>query len=436
VTQVQHSYDAVIIGAGIIGCGIGFELSKRGVRTAVIEKNVGPGEGSTSASSAIIRFTYSTYSAVAMAYEGLRYWENWEDYLQNKNGVTTPSFHQCGMFAVKSKQVHYLKSLPHFDQIGIPYEHWGISDIKNRIPSFDSRIFGPPSRPSDDAFWDEPTEVMEGGLFTPEAGYISDPRLAAQNLFYAAEQKNCSFYFKSEVEQILTKSNKVQGVKLADGTNIDAPIIINAAGPYSGTINAMAHVLEDMSIKTRPLRQEVCVVPSSADLDFEKMGMAIADDDVGIYLRPETGNNILVGGTEPECDPLRWVPADHQGEIDPEQWEAQVLRLNRRIPSTGVPHQKLGVVGVYDVSDDWSPIYDATSLNGFYVAIGTSGNQFKNAPIAAHCMAELVLAVESGYDHEAKPLVVTGPHTNLKIDMGTFRRNRPINPNSPMSVHG
>ncbi|HAN08582.1 MAG TPA: FAD-dependent oxidoreductase, partial [Acidimicrobiaceae bacterium] len=56
--------------------------------------------------------------------------------------------------------------------------------------------------------------------------------------------------------------------------------------------------------------------------------------------------------------------------------------------------------------------------------------------IAAHCMAELVLAVESGYDHETKPLVVTGPHTNLKIDMGTFRRNRPINPNSPMSVHG
>ena len=88
MTQVKHSYDAVIIGAGIIGCGIGFELSRRGVRTAVIEKNVGPGEGSTSASSAIIRFTYSTYSAVAMAYEGLRYWENWQDYLQNKNEET------------------------------------------------------------------------------------------------------------------------------------------------------------------------------------------------------------------------------------------------------------------------------------------------------------------------------------------------------------
>ena len=102
MTKTQHSYEAVIIGGGIIGCGIAYELSRRGVRTAVIEKNVGAGEGSTSASSAIIRFTYSTYSAVAMAYEGLRYWENWEDYLQNKNGVNTPSFHQCGMFAVKS----------------------------------------------------------------------------------------------------------------------------------------------------------------------------------------------------------------------------------------------------------------------------------------------------------------------------------------------
>ena len=106
MTQTQHSYDAVIIGGGIIGCGIAYELSRRGVRTAVIEKNVGPGEGSTSASSAIIRFTYSTYSAVAMAYEGLKYWENWQDYIQKKDGDTTTNFHQCGMFAVKSKQVH------------------------------------------------------------------------------------------------------------------------------------------------------------------------------------------------------------------------------------------------------------------------------------------------------------------------------------------
>ena len=33
--------------------------------------------------------------------------------------------------------------------------------------------------------------------------------------------------------------------------------------------------------------------------------------------------------------------------------------------------------------EDWLPIYDRTYLDGLYVAIGTSGNQFKNAAIAA-----------------------------------------------------
>ena len=50
-----------------------------------------------------------------------------------------------------------------------------------------------------------------------------------------------------------------------------------------------------------------------------------------------------------------------------------MLRLSRRLPSVGVPHERKGVVDLYDVSDDWIPIYDRTDLDGFYVAIGTSG---------------------------------------------------------------
>ena len=35
--------------------------------------------------------------------------------------------------------------------------------------------------------------------------------------------------------------------------------------------------------------------------------------------------------------------------------------------------------------------------------IGSSGNQFKNAPIAGHCMAELIDACEKGHDHDQDP---------------------------------
>ena len=51
-------------------------------------------------------------------------------------------------------------------------------------------------------------------------------------------------------------------------------------------------------------------------------------------------------------------------------------------------------------------------------------------------MSELVEAVEGGLGHDSEPLVVTGPHTSLQIDMGNLRRTRQINPDSSMSVHG
>ena len=70
------------------------------------------------------------------------------------------------------------------------------------------------------------------------------------------------------------------------------------------------------------------------------------------------------------------------------------------------------------------------------MAIGTSGNQFKNAAIAAYCMAELILEVEAGRDHDADPLTVEGPHRGLAIDLGTFSRNRPLDEDAPVNVLG
>jgi sarcosine oxidase subunit beta len=51
-------------------------------------------------------------------------------------------------------------------------------------------------------------------------------------------------------------------------------------------------------------------------------------------------------------------------------------------------------------------------------------------------MAELIQAVEGGHDHDADPLVVTGVYTGLQMDMGFYRRNREINPDSSFSVNG
>ena len=70
------------------------------------------------------------------------------------------------------------------------------------------------------------------------------------------------------------------------------------------------------------------------------------------------------------------------------------------------------------------------------VAIGTSGNQFKSAGAAGQVMADLIEAVQDGYDHDASALQVTGRYTGRPIDMSFYSRNRSVNRDSTMSVQG
>lgn len=181
-----------------------------------------------------------------------------------------------------------------------------------------------------------------------------------------------------------------------------------------------------MTVTTRPLRQQVAHihVPTSTAVSVDNHP-ATADLDSGIYFRPDH-EAFLVGGVEADCDPLTWLahPDDIGVDLDPGEWETSAYRLARRIPALGVPHERRGVVGVYDVSDDWKPILDRSNLDGYYMAVGTSGNQFKNPPIIGLCMTELINAVEAGHDHDHEPVVVRGRHRPLDIDLGTFSRHR------------
>ncbi len=434
----NERYDAVIIGAGIIGANIGFELAKAGYRTLNVDKLPAAGYGSTASSCAIIRTHYSTWPGVAMAWEGLHYWERWADYLEVEDERGLAKFVRCGGVYLGNDERYTHKVLPLFDQIGVPYEPWDLDTVRERIPGIALGKHAPPKRSDDDAFWADPDDEIGSAVYSSAAGYVSDPQLATHNLQRAAEAKGGEFRFNTEVAGIRRDDGRVTGIDLADGTVVEAPVVVNVAGPHSFVINEMAGVADSMKIKTRALRHEVHHVPSPPGLDFENDGYLVGDDDLGTYFRPEVGNHILVGSQDPDCDPQIWVtdPDEFDREISADQWDNQVLRLARRLPGLGIPQEKKGVVDLYDVSDDWIPIYDRTDLGGFYVAIGSSGNQFKNASVAAHCMVRLIAAVESGHDHDADPVTVTMPHTGLELDMGAFGRNREIHADSSFSVLG
>jgi sarcosine oxidase, subunit beta len=436
-TPAQSSYDVIIIGAGIIGAATALELSRKGFKTLNVDSLPASGYGSTSNSCAIIRTHYSTLEGTALAHEGYFYWANWADYLGVEDERGYAKFINNGCMVMKTQSNDSLANvIAHQRALGIPFEEWGPSEITAKLPMFSLQKFAPAKAFNSPGFAQPTGGEVPGGVFFERAGYINDPQLATHNLQRAAEAAGAEFRFNAKVQEIPQVSGRVTGVTLQDGTVLSAPVVVNVAGPHSYIINEMVGATADMTIKTRALRQEVTHLPAPEGVQWDRDGIVTSDSDISVYSRPEQGNYILVGSEDPECDEREWVDPDDFNRDFTDQWTAQAHRMGQRIPTLGVTAQRRGVVDLYDVSDDWIPIYDKSCVDGFYMAIGTSGNQFKNAPIAGLMMATLIELCENGRDHDVDPVVVHGAYTARDLQTGFFSRKRTINPDSSFSVLG
>jgi sarcosine oxidase subunit beta len=434
---MAETWDSIVVGAGIIGSATALALARKGWNPLVVDALPAAGYGSTSASCAIIRPYYSTVDGSAIAYESHFYWKDWRDFLGFEDERGLARYVNCGCTLLKTAQNGELAStMALMDEIGAPYQELGPEDLRGRLPVVDLNAFAPAKRPEDPDFGAPNGQDISGAVFFPTGGYVTDPQLATHNIQRAAENAGATFRFNSPVREIRRDAGRIAGVTLDDGTAIDAPVVVNVAGPHSFKVNRMAGVEGGMKIKTRALRHEVAHVPSPAGFDFEHDGTVYSDSDVGTYCRPETGNYVLVGSEDPECDPREWVDPDDYNTEFTEQWRVMVMRLAQRFPELGIPNETKGVVSLYDVTDDWIPIYDRSDLPGFYMAIGTSGNQFKNAPIAGEMMADLIEACEDGRDHDSDPVAFRLRYIDREVSLGFYSRLREINPDSSFSVLG
>ena len=440
---------AVVIGAGVIGSSIALQLKRLGHDVTVVERNSAAGMGSTSASSAVVRFNYSTFDAVALSWESYFLWKEFKELIDGTNSYSSKPLSNSQEHYAHLEDRGYVmldvpvlsndKTMALFDRAGIPYEIWDSNTLKTRMVGIDAGRYWPNKPVKSDEFFNEASEEL-GAIFSKHGGYVSDPLLAAQNFAAAAKREGVNFKFRKAVVGIEKKNGRVSGVKLSDFDSqskkvletgdevINADVVVNVAGPWSTLINQMAGAGSDFTMELKPLRAEVHQISTPKDI---LPGPIMGDLDLGTYVRSGPGGITLVGGTEPECDVLEWVEPDKVDEVNMtrtvEVFESQTYRFARRFPAAQIPSTPVGVVGVYDVSSDWTPIYDKTDVPGFYVAIGTSGNQFKNAPGAGLIMAHLINQVEKGADHDNQAVVYQCTKSKSAINLGTFSRKRARN---------
>lgn len=442
-----RTYDAVIIGAGVVGSACALELRRKGFTTLNVDGNPSPGYGSTSNSSAIVRHFYSLEDSCRLAWEGYNGWTSWADYLEATPSEDLCHLHEVGCAALdvpKSPACQTYLSCVRKAMVacGIFVEEWDVAELKRRVPYLSTTSYFPPRRVSDAQFGEDNGSELAGALFCAQSGYVNDPQLAARNLADAAVRRGADFRWRARVVKLErdASGSKVRGVTFEDGSAVEAPIVINAAGPHSQAIHDLAFkgaaVADDSLVSSRPLKVEVAYLAEPSGSRVDQTLPVITDFDVGVYMRPQKGGQLLVGSIEPECDQLHFLgAAEDLKDGLTEEWTNIVYRAALRLPTLRVPNSAAGLVALYDTTPDWVPIYDRTSLGGFYSMRGTSGNQFKNAPVVGRICAALVDGCENGHDHDAQPLALQLQNTAGSLSLKLFSRLR-INQGTSGTVLG
>src|SRR5688500_17669460 len=128
--------DAVVVGAGIIGCAVALELGRAGRSVAVVERAGGPGFATTSASSAIIRFGYSTDAGVGLAWESRAFWEEWRDYLEAPASEPVAQLRPVGMLSLGA-DAEDAAAQARLAAAGVPYTVLPPDEVAARHPWMD-----------------------------------------------------------------------------------------------------------------------------------------------------------------------------------------------------------------------------------------------------------------------------------------------------------
>lgn len=387
------TYDVVVVGAGIIGLSIAWQIARRSkLRIAVLERGAGVGEGSTGASSAVCRFRYSHDEMVTLARDGISAYQRWREYTGLPD--VRAEYQQEGVLWIPGEDRYWAgKQLERMTSLGIPCEALGASDVVRRFPSL-SVCAQAPDLETGEA---HDCRAAEAHCFLETEGGYMDPVSAAQDLVESCRSAGVEIRFRCPVEGISRHGGRVTGVQVSGQPKISAPIVINAAGPWCRDLYQQAEVPVGWDLK--PVR--IHMLHRNRPPELEGPIPVTVDLPGGIYFRTQNRGQQLIVGSVLEEDEREAVsdPDHYQRETDTDFELAKLHALHHRLPALAYAGRITGYCGLYTVNhEDVHPIVGPTRVEGFWVANGFSGHGFKLAPAIGSMIAQTITGEHSDFD--------------------------------------
>jgi sarcosine oxidase subunit beta len=355
---MTQTYDAIIIGAGVMGASLAFHLAECGLKPAILERKV-TASGATGHSSGLVRMHYDLAAESELTFVSYKnYFNDWKHRVSGECGFINTGFMQI---AKREHEDKLRGNVANQQRIGINTSVISATDVKKLVPDFI-------------------TDHFDFAAYEPDSGY-ADATLTTNSFLETAKRNGATLIQNCEVTAIHTSGGRVNGISTTQG-DFDAPILINAAGAWAKHVASLAGVeipletwTHDVAFLHRP--------PSLGKIP------AVIDHTIHCYFRPEGSALILAAG---EDESLRGEAPDAEDQTPTITFlEKLIDNMVQRIPKIEESGLHSIHVGRDGITPDQRAIYGASGLDGFYLACGLSGTGFKTSPAAGASLVELIL---------------------------------------------
>ncbi len=356
--------NVVIIGAGISGVSIAYNLAKKGVKNIIVIDKGYFTSGATGRCGAGVRSQWATPLNCLLAKKSIAFFEQAKDILEYKGDIEFKQEGYLILATTENEDLEFKANVKLQNSMDIPSQYLNKDEALKIV-----------SHLNPDAFVSATFCAIDGHL---------NPFKMTDAYMQAAKKLGVTFNFFEEALEIMTVNHKVIGVRTNKDT-YNTNIVVNAAGGYSKEVGLMAGI--DIPVYSEN-HQILATEP------IEKMqGPMVMSFSKNIYCQQVPHGSFLMGRSDPN------VEKGHQIHSTWQFLDEMAKTAIHIMPVLG----NLRVVrqwgGSYNMSPDRQPIISATDeLQGFFVACGFSGHGFMLAPMTGVLLSEIILGEPTSVD--------------------------------------
>ncbi len=362
--------DIVIIGGGIIGASIAYQLTMRGARNVMLLERNTIASGTSGRATGGIRQQFADELDIRFSIEGVRFYEQFTR--ERERHPERPRFYQYGyLFLVTTPESWQAmqRFIPLQQSLGVPTQLLTPAEIHQHVPQL-------------------ALDDVLGATYCPTDGY-SDPGAMAQALLQEAKACGLVVHEHTPVTSITIASQRVQAVQTPQQT-IHTPLIVNATGAYAAFVARLAGITD---FPVSPLRRQLYLTEPFSGLPYD-LPMVI-DLSTGFHFRRRDDRIVLTMplpvSPEEEQRNRNLEPDAFALPVNEDFWQEVRAEIQRRCPPLLEARIERVWSGLYEMTPDEHPILGKTEIEGFLCACGFSGHGFMHAPMAARLLTELIL---------------------------------------------